>query len=368
MLIWKHSYGNNYANVGTVSGAVPGKYLVRFTNSDFGLKKGDDKYRGYINTPTTYGLILVRIAVAPTSKSDQKKVNALQDQIKVKAIKRPGKPIAPAMDSTLFGKNGTTGTTPFEKLLSLTARTAEYNQPEVVGDRKWVADLLAKSGMKGGKYTKPAGVDLDVAAKELNATLIKGLTSPGSVLQLNNGWTQLAPKISGHFYSEYWARAFVAWAGYLQVTSDVALYPTWNVFSSGGGAEAFSVGPDEAYVFTFSKKPDLVKNGFWSLTAYGEDQYLIPNKMNTYILGDRNNITYPDGELVYPGRGKGSKPEEEEEKQFQILVQPADVVPPSNWTSNWLPAPSGGGKMTLNCKFTPFYSRSGADNGRILIM
>lgn len=59
-------------------------------------------------------------------------------------------------------------------------------------------------------------------------------------------------------------------------------------------------------------------------------------------------LTYPDGEPVY---GNSSNPKRD--GVFQVLVQPANVKPPANWTSNWLPAPSGGGKGTFIRELNP---------------
>lgn len=73
--------------------------------------------------------------------------------------------------------------------------------------------------------------------------------------------------------------------------------------------------------------------------------YLIPNDLHRYNIGDRDNITYPDGKLVY-GPDTSS-----EDGMFQILVQAADVPPPKNWTGNWLPGPSGGGNVTVTMRF-----------------
>lgn len=58
---------------------------------------------------------------------------------------------------------------------------------------------------------------------------------------------------------------------------------------------------------------------------YDNQGWLVPNVENTWAVGDRSNITYPDGDLVYGnGTGTGS---------FQVLVQDAGVRPPSNWTA-----------------------------------
>lgn len=45
--------------------------------------------------------------------------------------------------------------------------------------------------------------------------------------------------------------------------------------------------------------------------------------------------------LTYQGSGNamyGPRANRTEDGSFQVLVQPADVVPPSNWTRNCLPA------------------------------
>ena len=110
--------------------------------------------------------------------------------------------------------------------------------------------------------------------------------------------------------------------------------------------ELLTLGADESYIYTFSGKPPLRGLGFWSLTVYDGDGYLIPNPRNASSLGDRSNITYPSGDAVY-----GSDSDTEQDGEFQLLIQPADVSPPANWTGNWLPGPIGGGNMTSLLRF-----------------
>jgi len=95
----------------------------------------------------------------------------------------------------------------------------------------------------------------------------------------------------------------------------------------------------DAFIFVLCKS-SLQSTGFWSLTAYA-DNYLIPNDRIIYALGDRSKLTYPDGSSIYGPNASSS------DCPFQILVQPADVTPPSNWTNDWLPSSAGGGNMSL---------------------
>ena len=77
-------------------------------------------------------------------------------------------------------------------------------------------------------------------------------------------------------------------------------------------------------LFTFSGKPKLKPAGFWSLSVYGANSYLVPNPINRYEVGDRTyNLTYEDGGYVYG-------PQADASKDGQFLLQPADLVPPKN--------------------------------------
>jgi hypothetical protein len=69
--------------------------------------------------------------------------------------------------------------------------------------------------------------------------------------------------------------------------------------------------------------------GFWSLTIYGPDNYLIPNPRGTYGVGDRSNLTSADGTLVYASGDLGGL----RDGAFQVLVRTADVIPLNNWTN-----------------------------------
>jgi len=139
-------------------------------------------------------------------------------------------------------------------------------------------------------------------------------------------------------------RTAVAASGYLMLKAPNAIYPSWSNGSGDGpvGSSGLSVGANESLLYTFSGRPALSATGFWSLTAYNADNFLISNDRNVYALGDRSNITYASGAPVY-----GSKSSSDQDGPFQILVQPADVAPPANWTSNWLPAPWGGGSLSV---------------------
>lgn len=77
--------------------------------------------------------------------------------------------------------------------------------------------------------------------------------------------------------------------------------------------------------------------GFWSVSIYGADQYLIRNPLNRFEVGERSyNLTYQNtGKLVY-----GPSADAKSDGPFQVLIQNVNATPPANWTGNWLPGSS----------------------------
>ncbi|KAI1774301.1 hypothetical protein F4818DRAFT_442453 [Hypoxylon cercidicola] len=110
--------------------------------------------------------------------------------------------------------------------------------------------------------------------------------------------------------------------------SDKAICPVY--------AQEFSLEANESYTLRFSGKPPVTDIGFWSITMYDLKGTLMPNSINRYSLGDRSNLTYPDGTLVY---------DTDVEAPFDIEVQA--YQPPADWTSNWLPSPGTPGPFGM---------------------
>lgn len=97
----------------------------------------------------------------------------------------------------------------------------------------------------------------------------------------------------GDFGSEYNYRAAVALVGLGANTTDVAIYPRTDNDSEGN-----LLNGGNTYVLHFSSMPPVLQNGFWSVTAYGDDDYLIDNPINRYNVTDRSEYTLnEDGSL-----------------------------------------------------------------------
>ncbi|KAI6851388.1 hypothetical protein KC332_g233 [Hortaea werneckii] len=335
-------YGNNFASTRAESEDSSGlhKLTLREDRETPGVNtNGDSVYQATIDSPTTYGILLVRWLLNSTNLND---IHDYQDNTYVHGLHNSRAREASPYLSDL-PKPGSYAS-PAENVLKLVAAFAAIDEPFVASDSEYVNSHLAAAGISEGSWTPLDDVDIAQANFSAKASSIRAASDEAVVL--NNGWSQPSPDLMGLYENNYAFRTAVASVGYLALQKEFALYPSW-VNGSGVAltGNAFHLGPDESLLYTFSGKPPLNANGFWSITGY-EGDYLIPNPQNVYALGDRSNITYPDGSRVYSSDAQSRNNNSMSNEQFQILIQPADLVPPANWTSNWLPGPVGGGDMS----------------------
>ncbi|KFY47552.1 hypothetical protein V496_10590 [Pseudogymnoascus sp. VKM F-4515 (FW-2607)] len=342
-------YGDNFGNIGSLQAWKAGKYLLTLTDDDFSVSSENipGQYQGCVKSPTPYGLALIRI-LANDREADMAHVIELQKKISFKPVKRLANTNIPSLDLRIFPKIlNDQNISKAESVFQLLAALAHYNPPEVLNDRVWVADMLKHAGISNGHFRKPKDTDMEAAAEAATTSSINIRRLAGMTDNLGNDWTKTAAHILGGYGSYYNGRHIAAIRGYLALTIDQAFYP---VYTAGNPTVAYEykIGPQEAYLVTFSSKPKLIPTGFWSVTAYGGDGYLIPNQLNRCVLGDRANLQYPDGCAVYSGNDKNKS---RKDQSFQVLLQPSDIPPPKKWLSNWLPAPAGGGSFSFSLRF-----------------
>ncbi|KAK5722969.1 hypothetical protein LTR17_014101 [Elasticomyces elasticus] len=284
---------------------------------------------GFYDPPNPIGTLLIRVEVKDNDTDVSHVASYLSNS--TLATVNPHAASHPPLTLTDFAdlSNSTVLST-----LQLTARLQSRATPESAAFQHKVPAILALAGIRNGSYNQPNGVNMTLAAELAKAATTAFTKAPSSYPDLGNGWSMMNNSYSGTFElgTAFIPRAITAAALYLQVTPANALYPTL-------GSTQTSLTEGEAYVFTFSGRPPVADSGFWSLTMYDDSGYLVANSENTWAVGDRSNITFADGGLVY---GNGTA-----DGSFQVLVQDAGIPPPTNWTSNWLPAPSGGGSSTV---------------------
>lgn len=303
--------------------SAAGKYLLQSKDSSC------VGYEGCITSPTTIGTLLFRVEVK-NNNTDVAYVDSYLNNSTLTGI-NPHTPSHPALTPADF--DNLSNTTAIS-ILQLAARLETRAIPETALFQAAVPVILELAGICNGTYSKPASANITLATAMVNASTSAFTDTPSSYPSLGNGWSILNSSYIGTYDSgtAIIPRALTATELYLGNTADEALYPTL-------GTTQLSLTDSEAYLFTFSGKPPVTDAGFWSVTMYDQTGYLVSNPENKFAVGDRSNITFPNGDLVY---GSGTK-----DGTFQVLVQDASSTPPSNWTANWLPAPSGGGDFTV---------------------
>lgn len=277
--------------------------------------------KGIINAITPYGSLQPRFQVMDGSTEDLEKIFKLQDQSTITKVPHINDEATPPLSLDLLSP----GRSKDEALsiMQLTARIAPHNPPHNLSDTSRVNSMLKEAGIKNGKYTPPVGLNLTRALGITERRATDTAQLPSNSIDLDNEWQMLASQAQGDFDINYLARQNFAQTLYLGLTQSEAFYPAYQSLDP---AQTLHVGAKEAYLVTMSSKPKLGGGGFWSMTMYNSQGYLIENDLKTYSLSDRGNLTYADGVPVY-----GS--EDHEDSSFQLLIQPADVQPPQNWTT-----------------------------------
>ncbi len=143
-------------------------------------------------------------------------------------------------------------------------------------------------------------------------TVARALKKPRDLVR---GWST-PPANIGNFGTDYNTRAAVATVGLGANLPADATYPNTRLDAQGQPLNG-----NHRYRLHFKAGELPPVQAFWSLTAYGADDFLIANALNRYALGDRDPLMRnADGSL-------------------DLLVQ---ATPPEGATlANWLPVKAG---------------------------
>jgi hypothetical protein len=156
------------------------------------------------------------------------------------------------------------------------------------------------------------------------------LSQPKNLLR---GWST-PPAVLGNYGTSYNIRAVVAMVGLGANLPEDAIYPSTRVDSAGQPLNG-----RHRYRLHFAANALPPVHAFWSITAYGADDFLIENPGQRYALGDRDGLTYnPDGSL-------------------DLWIQ--STSPTGASASNWLPVKEGE-SFLLNARL--YYPKAAALN------
>jgi hypothetical protein len=142
----------------------------------------------------------------------------------------------------------------------------------------------------------------------------KAIAHPPRQEQLANGWQTLGAEL-GAYGSDYLRRAQIANLALGLAPPEDASFPI--TATDGNGRP---INGAHRYVLRFEPGELPPVGALWSLAIYDMDQLLIPNPIDRYALGDRDELELcPDGSL-------------------EIVIQHDR---PEGSDDNWLPAPEG---------------------------
>lgn len=275
-------YGDNYAILEKASTTQAGTFHLHHgpnvsepncTDHEGGL---ETSYKAHIRSPTTFGFVLIRWLVEDNNINT---IHSLQNATTVKPVPRSLAVAAynsaenPRIDSVRWNA---TGFPPAQNALRLLCQIGSENRPGQIAGDSTVDAVLSKSGVCAGS---PSTTIPDFSAADSLAMAVANNASQKATMNLNNGWSVLESDLAGSFGSDYGLRMEISETGYLMLKTPDAVYSSWSngTITRPLEGEILSLGANESYIYTFSGKPPLKDIGFWGLTAYGGDGFLIPN-------------------------------------------------------------------------------------------
>lgn len=131
-----------------------------------------------------------------------------------------------------------------------------------------------------------------------------------------NGWVVTTAAI-GVYGNDYLARAYIAMIGLGANPAEDAVYPLNLADTEGRPLKG-----EERYVLHFDAGRLPPVGAFWSVTMYDAEGFPVPNEIDRYAIGDRDDLVL---------NGDGS---------LDIYLQ--HEMPEAEKRANWLPSPSSG--------------------------
>jgi len=291
----------------------PGTYAIARKDWKGELPEGVTR----VDSPTSIAWLLARVLL--NGKEDLENVEAIQAKMRMLPLSDYLKGDYVAPKGTHDPKNDFV---PAEKILEMTpqeffdaANRLMVDNPPAEADSNLLSRIKALNvgpGLKFDASKLPGNVN-ENWNKMINSAQPVWLADSMRFVQMNGIWMFFGEPL-GDFGTEYDYRALTAHDGIGANTVDVAIYPKAETDSDGQVLTG-----ENTYIMHFDSLPPIHDGGFWSVTAYDEDFYLIDNPIDRYAINDRTDFKLnADGSLDIVLSAK----------------RPAD-------TSNWLPVCSG---------------------------
>ena len=260
-----------------------GAYAIALPSWEGELPEGVTR----VDVPTATVWTIARIVLS--GNEDLPNVYAIQKHMRLlplSAYLEGGDYIAPA--GTYAKENDFV---PVNKVLSMSpaeffnkANALMQINPPAEDDAKLLEKLAAINVGQG--MTFDASI-LGADAAERWTQMLKGLRATLSAESANYAqnlgqWIYFGRPI-GDFGTAYTYRAMVALVGLGANTVDVAIYPKTHTDVTGAALTG-----EKTYTIHFETLPPTLEGGFWSVTAYNEENFLIDNPIDRYCINDRS--------------------------------------------------------------------------------
>ncbi|HDP78874.1 MAG TPA: DUF1254 domain-containing protein [Mesotoga infera] len=319
-------YTHNFAYAGTrTTGCGARTFMVVGPKSSAGVPESVDEV---FTSEGNFVLCLARISINPEISGELDAIRKIQDRFLIQPL------------SSFFGYEApkSVRTDIFPVFRQERAESAGFiyylnfllGQLEIHPSEK---ALIERFGLIGVGPNLP--FDEEVLNPEIRAAIEQGIEDaievilrPGELLgTTKNGWS-LTKKVFGNrnqMQGKYEIRASAAYMGLYGNDLEETYYPISYADVDG---ESYD-GSRYNYLIHFESNeiPPVGPGGFWSITMYGEDQFMVPNQLNRYTIGDRSKLTYND------------------DGSLDIYIQHDSPGP--DLESNWLPAPDGAFSLSL---------------------
>jgi hypothetical protein len=298
-----------FASPGTRTvGTQGGRYLIAGPRWQGEMPEGMTLLRA----PTQIVWLLGRTQT--NGAADYDKVHALQDGLKLE-------PFTPRADAPAWKRERGDGA-PIERMERMDTQVffqrlayLMVNNPPRPQDGQMLAEL-ARAGVSPGKpveWNAWQRACMHAGRKLAEWRIKEAVKKPHNLVR---GWS-VPPANLGQFGVEYGPRGAVAMVGLGANLAADAIYPVAHVDGLG---ETLNGGHRYRLHFDAGELPPV--RAFWSVTAYGADDFLIDNPLNRYALGDRDKLHFNT------------------DSSLDIWIQAQAPTEPER-QSNWLPVRAG---------------------------
>ena len=163
-------------------------------------------------------------------------------------------------------------------------------------DEEMLAKISSIGVGKGLKFDETIlGENSSAKWESMKETVRAELRESVKKYMVKNGAFQNYGEPIARFGTAYDYRTMIAIAAFGANPVDVAIYPRAETDDEGN-----TLTGKNSYVLHFEKDalPPVKEKGFWSITVYGDDNFLIDNELNRYCINDRSEVTFnADGTL-----------------------------------------------------------------------